>query len=60
MILSLMESCVTICFIVSNLRLTSNKFTQDLREVYASRLGLADQMEPNSVIIRAWGLGRPK
>jgi hypothetical protein len=30
--------------------------TQDLRAVYASRLDLGDQMDPNSAIIRALGL----
>jgi hypothetical protein len=36
--------------------LTSNYYQQDLRAVYASRLDLGDEMDPNSVIIRALGL----
>ena len=37
---------------IPNIQLT----TQDLRAVYASRLDLEDQMDPNSAIIRAFCL----
>ena len=54
MILSLMEPYVIIYlfYYLSDIQLT----TQDLRAVYASRLDLDDQMDPNSAIIRALSL----
>ena len=54
MILSLTEPYVIIYLVYCIFEIQFT--TQDLRAVYASRLDLGDQMDPNSAIIRALGL----